>query len=500
MWTEYIKLKNNHKTRLVESSLLLLICAPILASQGLAQVNPKDVAADLRNIQECKTILSTPRVQPPVGRLREGGKPYESGYATRRCESQMNGLYKRYNYLITSWSMGIFLLEAFEPAKLEATYKEWKNDRRLDALHELIRSGRLMATNKICRYECGTFSTNIYRVLQSTEVLEKKALDSTDLNPLYVAYWRLLFIEPYSYTGGSKDYLLTSSDDIKTRISRIENRIKESQVILAEKMEIESIKTALKDTIDTGKLNAELEERISALPDAQRTSIEAFRKDLLDEKKTELAKAQEEKERREKMLARQLEIEQAIKWRQGEIETGKPNSAAQKQRQGDPEIRKAVELWEIEHKKEKAEKRADEAKQKLAAMERAKEGERKRKEAQEVRRKEAEEEARLQAKLRTYNVQGTIMADSLYANPYQYQGRSVILRGARFERMLERNAGIFQTFEGHEILIVQLPTQLFSHQGQMSDLIVRVKGTGEVANALGIVFKIPKAEYLDVFP
>ncbi len=92
------------------------------------------------------------------------------------------------------------------------------------------------------------------------------------------------------------------------------------------------------------------------------------------------------------------------------------------------------------------------------------------------------------------------MADSLYANPYQYQGRSFVLRGARFERMLERKAAIFQTFEGHEILIVELPTQLFSHRGQMADLIVRVKGITEVTNALGIVFKIPKAEYLDVFP
>jgi hypothetical protein len=101
-----------------------------------------------------------------------------------------------------------------------------------------------MVTNKICRYECQTFSSTLYRVLQSTEVLEKKALDTIDPNPLYVAYWRLLFIEPYAYRGESKYYPLISSDDIKTRINRIENRVKNPALTGGALKNLKTISTA----------------------------------------------------------------------------------------------------------------------------------------------------------------------------------------------------------------------------------------------------------------
>jgi hypothetical protein len=65
---------------------------------------------------------------------------------------------------------------------------------------------------------------------------------------------------------------------------------------------------------------------------------------------------------------------------------------------------------------------------------------------------------------------------------------------------MERTVGVFG-YPGSdcEILVSELPSDLFTMSGQTAKLIVQVRGTEEVANRLGSSFKIPHAEYIATY-
>lgn len=62
---------------------------------------------------------------------------------------------------------------------------------------------------------------------------------------------------------------------------------------------------------------------------------------------------------------------------------------------------------------------------------------------------------------------------------------------------MEKTTGVF-SFSGSdcEILVSNLPFDLFTRAGQVAELIVEVKGTIEVVNLLGARFKVPHVEYI----
>jgi predicted ribosome quality control (RQC) complex YloA/Tae2 family protein len=309
-----------------------------------------------------------------------------------------------------------------------------------------------------------------------------------DLARLRVSYWRLRFIEP--------------APGVKEMLALVETKI-----------EIELVKNALRDSIAKGETNIELEHRIAKLPENAIKDIEDLRSKLLDEKANQLAMAKEEEVKREKTLRRQQKIDQAIKLRKEEIDTGKNNSAFRQQLSGDPELKSAVDLWESQYRKELADKKASEAKRKLEEIKLAKAEEARKKEeargkelalAEERRRRieaeiaekeRIEKENRIQAKLKRYNVKTEVTGHDLHSNPFTYEGQSVVIR-LRFDRMTERTMGVFIS-NGYEILVSNLPTDLFTSAGQVADLIVKVKGTAERI-LLATPMKIPHVEYIDI--
>jgi hypothetical protein len=126
--------------------------------------------------------------------------------------------------------------------------------------------------------------------------------------------------------------------------------------------------------------------------------------------------------------------------------------------------------------------------------------EEKRKEYEEKRRIEAEaaEKRRIdrENRLKSYGVTAKLTSYELCSNPFKYQGKKVAIR-LMFKRMMEKTTGVF-SFPGSdcEILVSNLPSDLFSMAGQLAELIVKVKGTTEVVNRLGATFKVPHLEYI----
>jgi hypothetical protein len=103
-------------------------------------------------------------------------------------------------------------------------------------------------------------------------------------------------------------------------------------------------------------------------------------------------------------------------------------------------------------------------------------------------------------KIAKYNVRSFVQGHELAPNPFQYENQVVILELVAFERMLERNVGIFKVIAtSDQLLVSNLPSNLFTVQNQSAKLIVRVKGVTKVTNALGVAFTVPLAEYIDLY-
>jgi hypothetical protein len=434
-------------------------------SYSIDLIDPKYVLGDLKTIQECKATVAAPSFGD------------RSAMMKRRCNSMINNIYGRYGRELAFSEFS----SSTDPVKLELTYREWESSKKLQVLHELIEFSRMIPVNDRREYyELGNFVKPVLAIRDSC--LPLKDSTSDDMNLLRVLYWRLRLIEPVK--------------DTKEMLASVETKI-----------EILSVKNALKQIIDKGKTNIELEQRISKLPEDARREIGDLRTKLLEEKSRQLAMAKAEEDRREKALKRQQEMDQAIKLRKAEIDTGKTNPTLQQQLNEDSELKSAVALWETQYRKELADKKAWEAKRKLQEIELAKKEEAREKElaaAEERRKKEAEiaerrridEENRIRAKLIRYNVKATVTGYDLRSNPFTYKSQSVIIRLV-FDRMMESTVGVF-TSGGYQILVSNLPTDLFTGAGQVADLIVKVKGTAEGTNLLGARLDVPHVEYVDI--
>lgn len=336
--------------------------------------------------------------------------------------------------------------------------------------HRLILCARerVQARASLTSYRLVRFVNLLGKIRDSCKKLEG---ESDDIMLLRAVYWKLRFIEPVLGVKG----MLASVKD---------------------KIELVSVKNALKQNIAEGKTDVELEQRITKLSEDARKDIEDLRKKLLEEKARQLAMAKQEEARREDALRKQHEIDQAIKLRKEEIDYSKSNPVLQQQLNADPELKSAVDLWESQYRKELADKKAWEAKRKLEEIESAQAEGRRRREAEIAERRRIDEENRIKTKLIRYNVKAEVSGFDLHSNPFKYEGQSVVIR-LRFDRMMERTVGVF-TSGGHEILVSKLPTDLFTSAGQFGDLIVKVKGTAEVTNLLGARFKVPHVEYIDI--
>lgn len=125
-------------------------------------------------------------------------------------------------------------------------------------------------------------------------------------------------------------------------------------------------------------------------------------------------------------------------------------------------------------------------------------------------RKKDEENKALLAK---YNVKAKINASDLQKNPFQFEGKVILLTGASFDRMLERGVAVCNSTSAsmdwvgnisdgrpviststRELLVSNVPVDFKGGWG----LIVRCKGTTKATNALGAVITLPLVEYIAV--
>jgi hypothetical protein len=155
---------------------------------------------------------------------------------------------------------------------------------------------------------------------------------------------------------------------------------------------------------------------------------------------------------------------------------------------------KAVWIKNIIDKKIEKAKAEERRKQELAIdEERRKEDEERRKvEAEIAERKRIDEENRL----KSYGVTAKVPSYELCSNPFRYEDKTVVIV-VMFKRMMERTTGVF-FYPGSdcEILVSKLPSNLFTMTGQTAKLTVKVRGTTEVVNSLGMRFKVPYVEYI----
>lgn len=247
-----------------------------------------------------------------------------------------------------------------DPAAVEAAYNNWAAWGLLDVLHRIIRlsvRAKLERPERFANPYCWNSLVSMEQFL--SEFAKSIVIDSqrqyepgSDTRVLYLVRWKLRFVEPFP--------------GIAEKLAAIEGKISyyEQRVALAQ--EVESIESQLQQNIERGLVDTRLEDRIAQLPAQEREAVEQLRKQSLDKKAKELAEAQAQQERAERVLRRQKELDQAIAWRKEEIDTRRPNPGAEAQRQKDPALAEAVATWEQAYRKELAERKAEEARRLLA--------------------------------------------------------------------------------------------------------------------------------------
>jgi hypothetical protein len=144
---------------------------------------------------------------------------------------------------------------------------------------------------------------------------------------------------------------------------------------------------------------------------------------------------------------------------------------------------------------EVAKKKEDMVRRNIAEQQRKKEEKRKKM----LKEQEAKHQRQLRAKCKKYGVRSMVSGHNLTANPFRYEGQVVILSNISFEKMIDRKLGVFNDFMRKQLLVSKLPSNLFTMQGQIAQLIVRVKGTTRVTNAFGVDFNVPWVEFIDLY-
>ena len=364
------------------------------------------------------------------------------------------------------------LADVTDATTLERGYAMWQTTGQVELVDSLMGFGRLLVEKHITMspqdaQSWQALAQSIGGVIQANGNDPERVVD---LPRLKAEFWRLKFV--HAARGATE------------RLDRTQVAIHNLETRLAQEQEAKGLTQALQANIAAGKTDASLEPRIAALPEDLRASVEASRRAAEASKAQKLAQTQEDQRRQEASLKRQREIDEAIRLRKAELETGQTNPVAERQRQGDAGLAHSVKVWEEAYQQEQADKKAAEARRKLAEIERAR----------------AEEEAgRRAAMLRKYDIKGTLNGYELGANPYQYRNQVMILRGARFGRMLSSSTGILVVGRDQEIYISKLPSDLFSRPNESAPLVVRVQGLASGTNALGAPMQVPHVEYVAVW-
>jgi hypothetical protein len=375
-----------------------------------------------------------------------------------------------------------------DAAVLERALESWQATGQLTLLDAVVVFGRMIAERKIPieqRYvsQWNRFGQTAIGLVRANGNAPFDRVE--DLPRLKTELARLRFVRAVRGAG--------------ERIEQTQAAIQSLEARVAQQRETAQIVTRLEADIAAGKTDAALEQRIAALPPDARATVEAARKAAEDSKSRTLSQAREDQARQETALARQREIDEAIRLRKQEIESGKANPAAEQARQKDAGLARAVKVWEDAYRQARAEQKAGEARQKLAEAERAK-AEAERQRAAVAATQRAQEAAdRRAATVRKYDIKGTIDVFELQANPFQYQNQAMILQGARFQRMMDQNAGLFAVGRDQQIYVSKLPSSLFTRTNESRPLVVRVRGLMQGTNALGAGVQVPHLEYLSVW-
>jgi flagellar biosynthesis GTPase FlhF len=124
--------------------------------------------------------------------------------------------------------------------------------------------------------------------------------------------------------------------------------------------------------------------------------------------------------------------------------------------------------------------------------------------------KQKEAARRKQAILQKYNVKATVSPAELRKNPYQFEGKVILLTGVTFDRMLKKGLAVF-VYKTLSVYWVRQESQVSSSEEELlvskvpvdfnagsADLIVKCKGTTEATNALGARITLPLVEYIAV--
>lgn len=262
-----------------------------------------------------------------------------------------------------------------DASTLERGYQQWEATGQQALVQSAIVFARFLAEKRVVFDErlmqpWQRFAQTVVGIVQANGNPPFDRVD--DLPRLKAELWRLRFVR--------------SARGVQDRIGQMEVAIQSLEARLAQQQEADRIKATLQTNIATGKTDAALEQRITALPEDLRVSVEAARREAEESKARRVAQAEEEQRRQEAALKYQREIDEAIRLRKEEIETGKANPVAERQRRADPGLAQSVKVWEEAYRQEQAEKKAAEAKRKLAEIERVK--------AEEQRRRQAESAAR----------------------------------------------------------------------------------------------------------
>jgi hypothetical protein len=379
------------------------------------------------------------------------------------------------------------LADVTDATTLERGYAMWQTTGQVELVDSLMGFGRLLVEKHITMspqdaQSWQALAQSIGGVIQANGNDPERVVD---LPRLKAEFWRLKFV--HAARGATE------------RLDRTQVAIHNLETRLAQEQEAKGLTQALQANIAAGKTDASLEPRIAALPEDLRASVEASRRAAEASKAQKLAQTQEDQRRQEASLKRQREIDEAIRLRKAELETGQTNPVAERQRQGDAGLAHSVKVWEEAYQQEQADKKAAEARRKLAEIERARAEEQQRRQAEATARRAEEEAGRRAAMLRKYDIKGTLNGYELGANPYQYRNQVMILRGARFGRMLSSSTGILVVGRDQEIYISKLPSDLFSRPNESAPLVVRVQGLASGTNALGAPMQVPHVEYVAVW-
>ena len=249
-------------------------------------------------------------------------------------------VFRSYTQLLTvlAWST--------DPAALEAEYRAWTRTGQLDTLRALTGLARAIAEQKVTTRPMDADILGAFRaaVAELERAADGLTPSDTDLPRARAALWKLRFVESAASTE---------------RIAALEAAVTALDARLVRAREVEAIKGALRHAITSGVADPAVEQRIAALPPESRDAVERYRIQEEEARVRELGRLREEEQAREQALARRRAIEHAIRLRRQEIETGKPDPAAEAQRTRDPELRRAVELWEIDYRRTLSAKPSD---------------------------------------------------------------------------------------------------------------------------------------------